>query len=303
MELLQKIERLERHVAELEAERSLPGQGQELAGEERYRTIVQTSLDGFWINDLEGRILDVNDAYCRIIGYGRDELMRMRIPDVEAVEEPEETARHIEKILRQGYDRFETRHRRKDGAIVNIEVSATYSGAGGGQLVVVIRDITERKRAEEALRKLNAELEQRVRERTAELAASEERLVKETSAVADIVAEMLDGTLDDAETERQVLDACLDATSSVYGMIGVVNQHGKWDTTTYNSRTLGDCAFPEAMAWEMSTGMEIRGIWGWPIVHGEPLLCNNLQEHPDRVGQPKGTARHGDPALAPRGSA
>ena len=37
----------------------------------------------------------------------------------------------------------------------------------------------------------------------------------------------------------------------------------------------------------MSTGMTIRGIWGWPMLHGEPLICNNLQSHPDRVGFPK----------------
>ena len=117
---------------------------------------------------------------------------------------------------------------------------------------------------------------------------AEGRLAKESKAITAIVDDMLRGEVDDAETERRVLDACLDATDSDYGMIGVINEHSQYDTTTYNSRTLHDCAFPEALAWELSTGMPIRGIWGWPMLHGEALTCNDLQAHPDRVGQPKG---------------
>jgi len=63
---------------------------------------------------------------------------------------------------------------------------------------------------------------------------------------------------------------------------------GKYDAMTYSSQTLKDCAFPEALAWEMSTGMTIRGIWGWAMLHGGPLLCNDLKSHPDSVGFPKG---------------
>ena len=99
---------------------------------------------------------------------------------------------------------------------------------------------------------------------------------------------MLSGKIDDAKTEERVLDACLSATDSVYGMIGIVNEHGNYDTTTYSGRSLQDCAFPEALAWDMSTGMTIRGIWGWPMLHGEPLICNDLKSHPARVGQPAG---------------
>ena len=111
---------------------------------------------------------------------------------------------------------------------------------------------------------------------------------KELSAMAAVVTDMLSGEVDDAKTEERVMDACLAATDSSYGMIGVINEQGKYDTTTYSSRTLQDCAFPEALAWEVSTGMTIRGIWGWPMLHGEPLICNHLEVHPDRVGFPKG---------------
>ena len=121
--------------------------------EERYRTVLRTAMDGFWIADAEGRFLDVNDAYCRLIGYSRDELLTMRIPDVEALETPEETAQHTHRIMESGGDRFETRHKCKDGRMIDVEVSVDYTEAFGGRLFVFLRDITERKRAEDALRR------------------------------------------------------------------------------------------------------------------------------------------------------
>jgi PAS domain S-box-containing protein len=120
--------------------------------EEKYRTIVRTTMDGFWIVDMQGRFLDVNDTYGRAIGYSRDELLTMSISDVEAEERPEETARRIQKIMEVGGDRFETRHKCKDGRIIDVEVSANYMEIGGGRMFVFLRDITERKKAEEALR-------------------------------------------------------------------------------------------------------------------------------------------------------
>jgi len=117
--------------------------------ERECRTILQTSVDGFWITDTrEGRFLDVNDAYCRMVGYTRDELLRMRIPDVEAKEKPEETARHIRAVVEKGYERFETRHRCKDGRIIEVEISAQCSDVRGGAFVVFVKDITERRQAE-----------------------------------------------------------------------------------------------------------------------------------------------------------
>jgi PAS domain S-box-containing protein len=116
-----------------------------------YKTIIQTTLDGFWLADMQGRFLDVNDAYCQLIGYNRDELLKMSIPDIEAVEKPRETAARIARIREVGGDRFETHHRCKDGRIIDVEISVNYVEVGGGRMVVFIRDITERKMAEKGL--------------------------------------------------------------------------------------------------------------------------------------------------------
>jgi PAS domain S-box-containing protein len=120
--------------------------------QKRNDVMLQTSMDGFWVVDMDGAILEVNDAYCDMIGYTRQELLSMNIRDVEAKESLQEIARHIGDIADKGSHRFESRHRRKDGAVIDVDVSANYLEVGGGQIFTFFRDITDRKRTEEALR-------------------------------------------------------------------------------------------------------------------------------------------------------
>jgi PAS domain S-box-containing protein len=119
--------------------------------EERHRTILQTAMDGFWLLDIQGRLLEVNDAYCRMSGHSAHELLAMRVSDLEAREMSEVTAGHIRKVIARGEDRFESRHRRKDGSVFDIEISVQYQPGEGGRLVGFLRDITERKHTELAL--------------------------------------------------------------------------------------------------------------------------------------------------------
>jgi len=120
--------------------------------EKKLQTILKTALDGFYLADLEGKKLEVNDSYCKMLGYTREELLKMSTQDIEAIESPEETIKHIKNIMAQGYERFESRHKRKDGKIIDVEISVNYLDVGEGQLFVFARDITDRKQAEEALR-------------------------------------------------------------------------------------------------------------------------------------------------------
>lgn len=122
--------------------------------EEQLKTMVHTSLDGFWITDTQGHFLKVNDAYCKMIGYSREELLHMTIADVEALEKPEDTADHIKKLIANGSEYFETCHRHKDGSLVDVEISANYSELHEGRIYCFLRDITERKKAEAQIYKL-----------------------------------------------------------------------------------------------------------------------------------------------------
>lgn len=117
---------------------------------EQYRSIIAASYDGFFLLDDHGTILDVNDAYCRMSGYSRDEILQMKIRDFEGVESAGGIEQHLLAIIQQGSDRFETLHRTKNGDFLEIEVSAIFS-AVTGRLVAFIRNITPRRRIQRAL--------------------------------------------------------------------------------------------------------------------------------------------------------
>jgi diguanylate cyclase (GGDEF)-like protein/PAS domain S-box-containing protein len=115
-------------------------------------TILETALDGFIIANKKGKFLAVNDAYCKISGYKREELLKMNILELEAIETGEETRRHVEEMMEKGKGRFETKHKRKDGTLVNVEASINYSNMEGGRFYAFFRDITERKQIEDELK-------------------------------------------------------------------------------------------------------------------------------------------------------
>jgi len=150
---------------------------------DRDEVILKTCIDGFWLLDTNGRILEVNDAYCSMSGYSRDELLTMRLQDVEAVEAPQEAIQHIRKIMDRGSHRFESRHRRKDGTIMDLDISAHYLELDGGRIFTFLRDITERNKAADAL---------------SESEATYRTLVEQLPAITYIAA------LDDASTTLYV---------------------------------------------------------------------------------------------------
>jgi len=120
--------------------------------EAMYHAVIETSSDGFWLSDAEGHILEVNEAYVQRSGYTREELLAMRIPDLEAGESPTETLAHMEKIIREGSDIFESLHRARDGTIWQVELNVAYWQIGGGRFFTFLRDISRRKRSETLLR-------------------------------------------------------------------------------------------------------------------------------------------------------
>jgi len=121
--------------------------------EEETLAILDTTIDGFYMVDGEGRILDVNSAYCRMIGYSRDELLKMAVRDLEIQETEEVIRRKLQQINEIGYLRFESQHRRKDGCVIDIDASCSSLKNDKNRTVVFIRDITARKREEENLRR------------------------------------------------------------------------------------------------------------------------------------------------------
>jgi diguanylate cyclase (GGDEF)-like protein/PAS domain S-box-containing protein len=117
----------------------------------KHKQVIELSNDGFWIVDTTtGNITETNEAYARISGYTVDELVGMQVSQLEAREQADETHAHIEKIVTRGYDNFETRHRHRDGHVIDIDVSTVYIRETR-QIAAFFRDITERKRVQREL--------------------------------------------------------------------------------------------------------------------------------------------------------
>ncbi|WP_054774237.1 putative bifunctional diguanylate cyclase/phosphodiesterase [Methylogaea oryzae] len=103
--------------------------------------------------DCRGRIVEANAALAYMTGYTEQELLALGIADMEALATPEEIARHFEKMMAAGADRFQTRWKRKDGAHIDVEVSATYMRTRHSQCIYAfVQDVTERCSREAALR-------------------------------------------------------------------------------------------------------------------------------------------------------
>ena len=126
--------------------------------EHRYRRLIETAQDGICVFDSLGRLLEFNESFCRISGYSPQELRRMTIGDLDAVESPEQILCHIGRIGESGTDRFETKHRRKDGVLIDVDVAATLLDPLEGRFVIFVRDTTEQKRIESRIKEREATL-------------------------------------------------------------------------------------------------------------------------------------------------
>ncbi|MFB9223099.1 PAS domain S-box protein [Paracoccus cavernae] len=218
----------------------------------RFRQLVESSMDDYFIHDESGRFIDVNEHACTSLGYTREELLELSVPDISCELVDGELDDNLETASRAGSSvKFSARHRRKDGTSFPVEVMVTAQIIGGQRYFLgMARDITEQAAAKKALVDLNAELEERVTQRTSALRFTTMQL----RAIMDNVPDAL--SLTDAEGRFLLVNpmACSLLQSEPEFIVG---------------RTIGELLDPE-------TAQRIRSTVAEVITSGEASTTEEL---------------------------
>lgn len=128
--------------------------------EERLQALLETAKDAVFLADETGRFVDVNPAACKSLGYTREELLDLYITDIAATPEGREAFRKVQDVPASRLS-FEVGQRRKNGTLLPTEIAASsFEAAGKRIFLAVARDLTERRRAEEAIRRSEVERRQ-----------------------------------------------------------------------------------------------------------------------------------------------
>ncbi len=121
--------------------------------EETYRTFFEEARFAIHVADETGRVVECNRHACDLMGYTREEMLQRRVQDMTGPDFRDSVSLRMSKILEEGMPPYESKNLRKDGASIDIEVSATPVEIEGRRHVMYfLCDITEKKRAEEELR-------------------------------------------------------------------------------------------------------------------------------------------------------
>jgi PAS domain S-box-containing protein len=249
--------------------------------EEKFRGIFETINDGIHIQEImpdgkPGKFIVVNETACQMLQYTREELLKHGPLDFVTEYHSRPFDDIIAELSTTGHSIFETGHRRKDGTIVPVEVNSNVVNLQGKKVgVTVIRDITERKRAEDAIRLANRQL-------TLLTGVTRHDILNKVSMVRGYlkIAEMKSG--DPAQAEYlEKTDADITAIKSQIEFTRVYQDLG-----THDPQWIGlDTVMPRAhVPKTISLNADIQGV----MLFSDPMLekvFTNLLDNSIRHGE------------------
>ena len=238
--------------------------------EERYRALFESSKDGIVFTDMEGRVLEANQAYLDMLGYSRAEVRQLTYQQLTPARWHEKDAAVIaDQVLTRGYsDDYEKENVRKDGTVVPTTVRVCVASDEEGNPVGtwrIVGDMTEHKRADERIATQTAVLQ----------------------AINDMFREALT-----CETEEQLGKICLGVaeqlTGSKFGFVGELNAVGLMDTLAISNPGWDARRVPGSEATKMIKNMPLRGVDRCTLREGKSRIVNDPASHAGRVGVPEG---------------
>jgi PAS domain S-box-containing protein len=201
--------------------------------EAKIRRLVDANIIGILIWEIEGRIVEANDAFLRMVGYDRGDLAagRLRWTDLTPPEWRDGQERHVSEAGTSGnVQPFEKEYFRKDGSRVPVLIGLAAFEQGGSQGVAFVLDLTERKRAEAAAREMQMELAHANRIATmGQLTASIAHEVNQPIAAARNNAaaalRFLSGNPPDMEEVREALGSIVKSTDRAGDIVDRIRAH------------------------------------------------------------------------------
>jgi diguanylate cyclase (GGDEF)-like protein/PAS domain S-box-containing protein len=215
---------------------------QELQAEsEKNLALLRNASDGIYILDPEGNILEVSDSFCSMLGYRREEMIGMNVSqwDAGSVKGKELLAAVRRQLETPARSQFETRHRRKDGTIFDVEVSGFPLKLGGKPVLFnSSRDITERRKNEQQLRIAATAFES---QEGMLITDANSAILQVNNSFTKITGYSLEEIIG---KNPRILSSGRQDASFYAAMWGSINNTGAWEGEIWNRRKNGD-VYPE----------------------------------------------------------
>ncbi len=231
--------------------------------EKRYRILFDRAGDAIFVVSLQGDFLDANQVACQRYGYSLDELLEMTPKGLTTPERAGKVDQIINEIIQQGSDVFETVHRCADGSTLPVEINAqVIEHIEQKAILCVVRDITERKQADKALRWQQ----------------------EADAAMADLSKNLLE-SIPIEDISYRVLEYAKTLTASTFGYVGYIDPESGYLVSSTMTRDVWDqCHVPD----KDIVFKEFAGLWGWVLENRQPLMTNAPNEDPRSSGVPLG---------------